>query len=457
MLRIDFSKAELLKSAFSAQAMTFCEPAVKNALVAVMDLLAIETGTRAAREEWQRAQINNLLAHCASRSFFWRRRIGSRNVKSLDLHLLPILTRRDLIAQVASEQSLLRAADRIGVAMHSTSGSSGMPTKFYVSAMNMEYNHIRGMAQYFIEGRDLTKTKTLLQHSPEHFADGFNVERKGSWLYKLDSFFASGGTKHIKYFHPAIKKLATELARDEIGYLIASPRIIEPLLRETEEQLLSNSGLSMWMPIGEGVDASLREKFAQRGVPVRSSYSAEEVGLIASECEFTPGKFHVATSNVVVEIDRSEKIDVNGVELGRVLVTHLHSYATPMIRYDIGDFASLAAVCPCGHDGPTLSNIYGRTKSLLKHADQSITPFYVRNSELLEIVNLREYRIRQTGYTTIKIELCAQDEVTQCQRSRLIELLKRHCTDSFDVEVQVVKEIDWGSDRKRLGYRCDIL
>src|SRR6201999_3997218 len=125
--------------------------------------------------------------------------------------------------------------------------------------------------------------------------------------------------------------------------------------------------------------------FASVNIPTTANYSCEEVGMIAQECRTTHGFYHVCTSNVIVEIDTIEALDLGGEAAGRVLVTHLHSYATPFIRYDVGDIASLQASCPCGHQGPVLTNIYGRTKQLLKHADGRLAPFYVPGSEMLGI------------------------------------------------------------------------
>ena len=98
-MRIDFSQTELMDNAFSDRPMTFCDPAPKNFLSAVFDLLAIETGDRRARENWQKAQLQNLLAHAHRRSAFWKRRI-TKNVNTVTLADLPILSRRDLIEQV---------------------------------------------------------------------------------------------------------------------------------------------------------------------------------------------------------------------------------------------------------------------------------------------------------------------------------------------------------------------
>src|SRR5581483_2318307 len=113
------------------------------------------------------------------------------------------------------------------------------------------------------------------------------------------------------------------------------------------------------------------------GVPSLSNYSAAELGPIAFECAKCPGHFHVAHSNVIVECDETTTAAFDEVTLGRLLVTHLHSYATPIIRYDIGDFGRLEPACRCGHDGPVISSIYGRGKHFLRRPDGKLLPFYV--------------------------------------------------------------------------------
>src|SRR5512144_2594216 len=109
-MRLDFSDLPLKETAFSDKPMTFIDQGPKNFLGAVMDLVAIETGNRFAREHWQKKQIDNLLSHAARKSAFWRKRIGAN--KAANFERLPVLTRADVRTQVAAEGSLL-AAERI--------------------------------------------------------------------------------------------------------------------------------------------------------------------------------------------------------------------------------------------------------------------------------------------------------------------------------------------------------
>lgn len=157
---LDFSALPFKNRAFSERPMTFIDQAPRNFLSAIIDLIAIETANRTAREYWQNKQLQNLLQHAAQRSAFWRKRIGTKRIKDIDLSDLPLLTRSDIVKQVENEGSLLPPGGVIQATKHSTSGSSGTPVQFFVSDDNALYNQARSMAQFFMEGRDLTLNRT---------------------------------------------------------------------------------------------------------------------------------------------------------------------------------------------------------------------------------------------------------------------------------------------------------
>jgi phenylacetate-CoA ligase len=102
-MKIDFSQLPLSSAAFSEKPMKFLDPEPKRFLSSVIDLIAIETGRRRARENWQKAQFKNLLKHAHERSPFWRKRLGTKKTSDVELSDLPILTRNDVIRQVQDE------------------------------------------------------------------------------------------------------------------------------------------------------------------------------------------------------------------------------------------------------------------------------------------------------------------------------------------------------------------
>jgi phenylacetate-CoA ligase len=453
----DFSKIPLKNRAFSENPMTFIDQEPKHFLGAIIDLVAIETGNRTAREHWQDKQLQNLLQHAVQNSAFWRNWIGSKKIKDICLSDLPILSRSDVVKQVETEGSLLRTGGPILAKKYATSGSSGTPVQFFVSEMSAQYNTVRSLAQYFIEGRDLTLNRTRFNRAPRRIEDGFSVEKTGNSLGPVSSLFKCGNTKTILHFRTNRDLLLKELAKDPIGYLVIQPSLVEALFYDSDVSFLSEHGTKMLIPTDEEADKGLRDKFSAARIPVRAIYSSQEVGYIGAECKDCPGAFHIAQSNVIVEIDNRDSVVVGSNRLGRVLVTHLHSYGTPFVRYDIGDFATLSEECGCGHDGPALTNIYGRKKRLLKRADGSVAPFSVTARSMLNIVKSDEYRIRQTGLSTIEVEIGGVGQLSADQVASLESLFKERAGDEFQVRINAVQNIDWGSDIKRLGFRSEVL
>ena len=192
----------------------------------------------------------------------------------------------------------------------------------------------------------------------------------------LAALIKSGGNKHIEFLNPNIKELVKELAKEDIGYLVCVPRLLETIFSLVDPVFLTQAKTRMWISLAEGISQDLKKTFSDLAIPIRSNYSSQEVGPIGFECESHSGHYHVATSNVIVEIVDTS-YDIGGAKLGKVLVTHLHSYATPFIRYDLGDLACLRGDCPCGHEGPTIYNLHGRLSSLLRHRDGRVSPFHI--------------------------------------------------------------------------------
>lgn len=422
----------------------------------MLDLALIETGDRVAREIWQQKQLQNLLAHAGQRSPFWRQRIGTSSSQNVSLTDLPVLTRADVVGQVKSEGPLLKPNELGDLFTHSTSGSSGTPVTFFQAAHNSNYHLVRNAAQYFMEGRDLSLNRTRLYHSKNSKLAGFTQETGPTWLPPLAALVRTGLSRQLEYFRPDIGELCKALEGAPIGYLVVQPRLVDEILQHVEPSFFTRTSTAMLISIGEAVPPEIRAAFAAEGIPVRGTYSSEELGTIGFECERIAGAYHLATSNVIVEVVDSESLRLDESGTGRVLITHLHSYATPFIRYDVGDIAILGQRCACGHDGPVLSGIYGRAKALLKHADGRVSLFFLRAREFTAIAPLDEFRVRQTGYKTIVVEIGGRTSLSAEESRAFTDMIRRHAGEGFEVDVRAVPSIDWGKNTKRLGFISEV-
>ena len=175
-MRLDFSSIPIKIKAFSDQPMAFCEPQSISFMSAIIELIAIETGSRQARERWQAAQLRNLVKHAAAKSAFWKQRIGPRRADNVEFTSLPFLTRNQVREQVESEGAL-QPETPVKIRRNATSGSTGVPIGFFASEMNSQYNLVRSITQYFLEGRDLSLNRVRLRPNRASAKDGFSVQR----------------------------------------------------------------------------------------------------------------------------------------------------------------------------------------------------------------------------------------------------------------------------------------
>jgi phenylacetate-CoA ligase len=455
---IDLSSRPLQPDAYDKHPFTFLKHDQQNDIANINAINLIENGDRTARENWQNRQLTNLLRHAQARSTFWRRRMPSRPISHGMLSYLPVQSRQDVATQVEHEGSLV-IAQGSPVLNYTSTGSTGDPVKVFICPENGYYNAKRSLAQYFIDNLSLEENRVQIL-PPSSLAQieksSLATTRTDSWVGPLSNVFRSGHNKQIIYKHGAEDALARELLQDPVGYLVSTSRYVERLIEYGGPALISRLGIKLWLHNADFRNPETVSALKDLGIPCLSNYSAGEVGPIASECAKHAGHFHVAHTNVIVECDTQVTTSFAGVAVGRLLITHLHSYATPIVRYDIGDFGELNGRCPCGHDGPTISNIYGRGKHFLRHPNGSLLPFYLSTRALLEAASFRECRVRQNAVDTITLEIGGRESITASEEERLKNLIAKVADPAFQVNIRPVKEIDWSGNPKRLFFSSSV-
>jgi phenylacetate-CoA ligase len=453
----DLTTRSLNSNAFDPQPFRFLDQAGQVALNNITAINLIENGDRTARENWQNRQLTNLLKHARARSRFWRQRMPSRMISHGIMKHLPVLSRADIATQVKLEGSLV-STNGAPVSSYSSTGSTGTPVKVYVCPENGYYNSIRSLAQYFINDLTLDETRTLIGPATSLAKleeDTPIVELPDSWAGPLSKVFRTGSARKIIYKHDD-DALINELRKERVGYLICANRYVDLLLKKGGPEFIKSLGIKLWLHQTDYRDPEVVTALAGIGVPSLSNYSAGEIGPIAVECSKHQGCFHVAHTNVIVECDQEVAASFNNASLGRLLVTALHSYATPIIRYDIGDFAQVENRCRCGHDGPTISNIFGRGKHFLRHPNGKLLPFYLSTRLLLEAVAFEECRFRQTEIDSITVEIGGRESITADEEATLKKIIIKATDPAFNINIRPVKKIDWSGNAKRLFFTSSV-
>jgi phenylacetate-CoA ligase len=452
-MTLDLTGRPVNADAYGDRAFTFIDQAAQFDLANIAAINLIENGNRAARENWQNRQLTNLLRHAHARSKFWRQRMPSRLINHGILKYLPIQSRKDVAAQFENEGPLITESGK-AISNYASTGSTGTPVRVYVCLENGYYNKVRSLAQYFTDNLSLDDNRVFIGPATSVAKiekASLDVSLADCWAGPLSKVFRNGSDKNIHYKHTA-KDLIDELLKNRVGYLVCANRYLDILIKNGGVDLIKRLGVRLWIHVSDYRDPEIVEALKGIGVPTLSNYSAGEIGPIAFECSKYPGHFHVAHTNVIVERDEQLTASFNGASVGRLLVTHLHSYATPIIRYDIGDFGQLENTCRCGHDGTTISNIFGRGKHFLRLPNGKLEPFYLSTRLLQEVVTFTECRIRQPDVETITVELGGRDTVSAAEETKLKEVIAKATDPALQIKIIPVQAIDWSGNPKRLFF-----
>jgi len=129
--------------------------------------------------------------------------------------------------------------------------------------------------------------------------------------------------------------------------------------------------------------------------PVYDMYGNEEFGVIASEDGSGKGKL-VNTADLWIEVLQMDKdIPVSGGEVGRLVITDLYNKAFPIIRYEIGDLASIVK----DEEGKLYLNQLAGRKADMLYTTDGRPVFYFHVISLLEpFQDIRQFQLVQEDY-----------------------------------------------------------
>lgn len=314
----------------------------------------------------QMRQLRLLFAHAAGHTAFYRRHFAAAGVDPEapvtreTLARLPIVSRADLRA--AGNAILPDGLPKSHGKRHAieTAGSGGTPLKLFGTEVTGLFWRAGVMREHLWHGRDLAgKLAAIRRAAPGAAMAPIGVTSE-SWGPASGVLYPTGPAVMLNIDSPAPAQVDW-LRRERPDYLISLPANVEALAALCLKEGLELPGLQQVLTVGEPVPPALRETVRKAwNVPVKDSYSCEEAGYLAMQC---PQKevLHVQSESVLLEIvDEAGRACPPG-KPGRVLVTSLHNFATPLIRYELGDIAEFGAPCACGRGLPVISRVLGRS------------------------------------------------------------------------------------------------
>lgn len=187
---------------------------------------------------------------------------------------------------------------------------------------------------------------------------------------------------------------------------------------------------------GENLHQADKERLEERlGTRVWNAWSANETGPIANECPDMPGRLHLHGYLHYVEVVREDGEPCEPGESGSVLITPLYSVATPLVRYRLGDQATLGE-CECERTLPALASMDGRTFSMFRlHDGRRMLASRVID-RLGKIPGLVRFQILQWEYRRFEMLLVTAEADYQAVSEQAERLLREFFADEGEISVE---------------------
>jgi phenylacetate-CoA ligase len=168
---------------------------------------------------------------------------------------------------------------------------------------------------------------------------------------------------------------------------------------------------------------------------IADQYGASEQCGNISECE-------KHTYHVDMEFGNIEFLEMEGMpsDVRRIVCTGFKNMAMPLIRYEIGDIATVSdAICPCGRKSPTVKKIDGRIESYV------ITPDgrYLGRLDFLfkDSKNIEEAQLVQEDISSITVRIVKSTKYNINDEKLLIKDLRKYLGDEIIIHLDYIDSI----------------
>ncbi|ODU04103.1 MAG: hypothetical protein ABS81_11710 [Pseudonocardia sp. SCN 72-86] len=328
-------------------------------VLARRDLARMEHATSAELRRYQDRRLRLMVRLAAARSPFYRRwfarsGVAPSSIRTLDdMHVLPIVTRDDLLA---APRDFATYPVRVMWESHS-SGTSGKAITVYRTPGSSVYEQAALQRQWswFGLGRD---ARRFVMRGSDFAADAGApvLHLPGDHQLLVSSYRLSPETV------PGILDAIREFGPDAAEGYPSSMALLASYLRDMGEKLPLKAIITSSEVMTPRQVEVMQAVF---DAPIVDHYGQTERVVLAGNCE--AGGFHEFSDYGIVE-----RHPVPG-RPGRyeLVATSLHNLGFPLLRYRTGDEVGEAAAgpCACGRAFPLLGTVDGRVEDSFHAAD----------------------------------------------------------------------------------------
>lgn len=412
-------------------------------------------------EQHQFRQLKSLLQHCWDHVPFYRRRFEEAGLSPTtirdwsDFRRLPPLPRSVYRKNAASAQARQLPPNMKRTSSTATSGTTGEPIDVPLTNTVSFWWHafyLRDLEWCGIDPRGrLAVIRPLKLANNE--SQGM---RRRCWSALLDPLIESGEL-YAMTFDQSPARYLSWLQEVDPDYLLSFPSMLELLAGLVRERRVVFRNLRAIQSISETLTDEARSLIESAfGVPVKDTYSCCEAGYLASPCPNQPG-YHIHSENVVLEIVDDQGEPCPPGTTGRVLITTLHNFLAPFIRYDVGDTARLAdGPCRCGRGLPLLAHIDGKVRPVFRLADGRTRHTSVLAGYLRRVGGHHQHQVIQKSFDRFVLRLVPDQTWSPDHPERFRQSFRDLFGPNVQVDIELRESLERTAGGKLLCFVCEV-
>jgi phenylacetate-CoA ligase len=386
--------------------------------------------------EFQWQELHRLLEHTFRSVPYYQEKYRKAGIVLSDIRTredfarLPILTR----AEVNENRAQLCSTEFRGKLLpHATGGSSGTPTRFFRTIESYDWRTAAKDRVYSWSGWRPGEKAAYLWGAPVGKVPRFQAAKTRAYDSFHRQLIINTFSQNDELWENVCHRITRFRPRVVVGYVSSLAEFSAFLLRRG----LHIPPIEAVIAAAEPLYASTRQQIGEAlGAPVFNTYGCREFMSLAGECPNHDG-LHINVENVLVETALAPAAGPS-----EVLVTDLHNYGMPFIRYAIGDLAVMDdALCSCGRGLPMIQRIEGRVLDTIRTVDgRTVSAIFFRHI-LKDIPEISQYRVVQDSPSHVVLLVVLQAALSDRSQGLLQREMTRVFAGSMQWEINPVAEI----------------
>jgi phenylacetate-CoA ligase len=336
--------------------------------------------------------LTRLLSHTANHSPYYRDQVWAARLRvgeRIAFRDVAITSKRQVKEQPSAFSCQSVPASEGEIFDKFTSGSTGEPTLVKKTKRHFEINrseNTRLQRSWGVEAQ----TGILAIDATLRDSRATGPIKTGPTRWKIESASPRDWADAVRTTHAS---MVTAVTSEALSLLEVAPDLEDLRILST---------------VGELIPDELRQAVARlRNCIHVDTYGCVEAGIIAATCRHC-GFYHLADRHAVVEVLDDDGAPSEAGDMGRVVVTPLFNLATPLLRYEIGDYAIPVRTpnCPAAKRG--LSKIVGRERNLFRLPDGTRVNPSIPSQDLVTL-GLSKHKMLQTSLREIQFFYVPRD------------------------------------------------